>query len=164
MTVMWLTKKNLPSIVRYGLQKSKLSFSSTGVQTTYSGGGWNGWIHTAKMTNLIPGTSYFYQVGSGTTNQWSKIFSFKTEPLNRNRKITIARYMKDILTFTICFFIYLFSIADMGNFNSENTIKQIQNRVESGSIDFLLHNGDISYADGEQVTFTLATIYFLIPY
>lgn len=91
MTVMWLTKTNLPSIVKYGPQKMKLSLSATGVQTTYSGGGWNGWIHTVKIKTLIPGTTYYYQVGSGNANQWSKIFSFKTEPLNRNRKITIAR-------------------------------------------------------------------------
>lgn len=35
-------------------------------------------IHRAQMTGLTPGTEYFYRVGDGTTNGWSKVGTFRT--------------------------------------------------------------------------------------
>ena len=42
-------------------------------------------------------------------------------------------------------------IGDMGNVNSEPTIEHLVQLVRDRKIDLLLHNGDISYADGFQV-------------
>lgn len=35
--------------------------------------------HTAQLTQLTPGTTYFYQAGSVDLNEWSTVYSFKTE-------------------------------------------------------------------------------------
>jgi hypothetical protein len=58
MTTMWVTLLNDPTIVRYGLGPQKLINVLTGNSSTYTKGGWNGWIHTVTMRNLQPGTRY----------------------------------------------------------------------------------------------------------
>jgi len=103
----------------------------TGNTTTYTLGGWNGWMHHVKINSLKGGTKYFYRVGDGASS-WSKTFFFSTEPLTNDRILTIA------------------NIGDMGTVNSAGNQKQLQRLVASGNIDFIIHNGDISYADGFQ--------------
>ena len=45
---------------------------------TYTKAGWIGVIHRAIMTQLLPGTEYFYQVGADDASGWSDVFSFTT--------------------------------------------------------------------------------------
>lgn len=131
MGITWATLDHLPSIVQFGTEPSKLTSTLIGTSSTYTKGGWNGWLHKAKLFTLTAGTQYYYRVGDGA-NSWSKVFNFRTEPLSSNRVLRIA------------------SIGDMGNQNSEGNMKQLQKMAANQEIDLIIHNGDISYADGYQ--------------
>ena len=90
-----LPSEMLVQWVTYGICNGTVSFSpATGGEamtaaaalTTYTGGlgGWEGWIHTALMTDLTPGASYTYTVGSGApapSGVWSFPRNFSAAPL-----------------------------------------------------------------------------------
>eukprot|EP01127_Copromyxa_protea_P009627 TRINITY_DN2284_c0_g1_i1.p2 TRINITY_DN2284_c0_g1~~TRINITY_DN2284_c0_g1_i1.p2 ORF type:complete len:405 (-),score=83.85 TRINITY_DN2284_c0_g1_i1:24-1238(-) len=132
MGVTWVTQNKVPSIVEYVLDSTKISVNGT--VSTYTNGGWNGWIHFVKIFGLQPGTRYKYRVGDGQF--WSKYFSFATEPLLAppQRVVKIA------------------NIADMGANMSESgaNMESLKTLVKNQDVDFILHNGDIGYADGYQ--------------
>ena len=87
------------------------------------------------MRNLKPDTRYYYQVGDGSDN-WSKVFSFKT-------------FHPDIGTSDV-HPLRIGSVGDMGYANnSDNTINRLSELIDNGELDMVIHNGDISYADGE---------------
>lgn len=73
--VMWRTDQNLTSKVWYGTDSSNLNLSAE-VNT-------NATNHTVKLTQLQPGTRYYYQVGSIGSPLSSTIsnHSFKTHPI-----------------------------------------------------------------------------------
>ena len=110
---------------------------ATAESRTYTIAGWSGWIYGAVMTGLEPNTSYTYRVGSpSVANGWSEEFEFMTLPLNAgmsDRPLKIATF------------------ADMGvGGDHQATIAELQRLHSMGELDFIVHTGDISYADGDQ--------------
>jgi hypothetical protein len=136
MQVSWVTLQATPgATVQYrAVGASEWSSPGTENTTTYHLGGWVGVIHTAVMTGLTPATTYTYRVGSVAHGQ-SPIINFRTLPLNAG---TAERPLR------------VFNVADMGTENSEHTIATMTQMVNNGSIDFVLHPGDIGYADGDE--------------
>ncbi|KAF2075455.1 hypothetical protein CYY_003236 [Polysphondylium violaceum] len=96
-------------------------------------GYWNGNANQAVMANLTAYTTYFYYVGDREANQWSQMFNFSTRGFGRSDYASIAVY------------------GDMGHGGvgidrDENyTLSHIMER--QGYFDFVLHLGDIAYAD-----------------
>jgi hypothetical protein len=109
--------------------------NSSAEHRTYNVGGWLGVVHSAVMAALAPATTYEYRVGDAALGV-SAVFNFTTLPPNVG---SAARPLKVV------------EIADMGyGPNSDATIASITERVEAGEVDFVLHPGDISYADGSE--------------
>lgn len=134
--VTWVTRQNLPSLVRYGTDKGSLSLLAEGTQKTYTKNAWLGWIHNVKLSNLTSGTRYYYQVGSDTSNpsSWSTIFSFVTEADDSNKQMFRFAEIGDMG-------------ADPESLNNTALLKQL---VQTNAVNFIIHDGDISYADGYQ--------------
>lgn len=138
MWVTWVTLRNTSShIVQWSLDEQDLTRGemSNGTADTYSHLGWIGQIHYAKMQGLKPSLTYFYRVGdnssSAQTTMWSDIFSFRTLPSNSSLRIVF--------------------LADMGLGDaSDDTIRRVESDVLSGKVDLVVHNGDISYSDGDE--------------
>ena len=100
---------------------------------TYTFAGWVGTVTTAVMTGLKPDTRYRYSVGSSSLNR-SQTFSFRTFPTNIGTPERPARILY---------------VADMAfQSHSDNTIARMAERVQGEEVDMVIHNGDISYADG----------------
>jgi len=108
--------------------------TATGITKTYTKGGWNGWLHYVKLNNLTPGTKYGYHAGDGT--YFSMDYGFTTEPLTKPPQRTVK----------------IANVGDMGANMTEsgNTMMRLKNLVSTGAIDWILHDGDIGYADGYQ--------------
>eukprot|EP00455_Lapot_gusevi_P032578 TRINITY_DN3551_c0_g1_i6.p1 TRINITY_DN3551_c0_g1~~TRINITY_DN3551_c0_g1_i6.p1 ORF type:complete len:511 (-),score=113.06 TRINITY_DN3551_c0_g1_i6:90-1421(-) len=125
-SITWLTlQPTSTSVVQYGLDPNFLNYSRVGILQTYQGGGWNGWIHTAIMTDLVLDHTYYYRVGD-SQGGWSPVYSFSAAVPSK---------------FAV--------IGDMGvGPNSENNIAAVIQQVQQGVVDCVLHVGDISYADG----------------
>ena len=136
MGVSWTTLSGNDSVVEWGTEGHRLTESAQGMVLTYDKAGWVGQIHRATMTGLLPGTRYFYRVGSVSSGKWSQTFSFATLEAKPSRPLRLA------------------VIADMAyDTNSDNTVKRLTELAESGGIDGVVHSGDISYADGFQPHF-----------
>ena len=65
MGVTWVSLELNRSVVEYGLSEHFLSSTHDGTTSTYKSAGWVGTIHRAVMTDLKPGTTYYYRVGDG---------------------------------------------------------------------------------------------------
>jgi hypothetical protein len=132
MGVSWVTMdEGKGTYVEYGLSKDSLESHKAGDVSTYTVGNWVGTIHRATMTDLAPGVTYYYRVGDGDA-LWSKTFSFTTIPVGAEK-----------VTFAI--------IADMGYAeNSDHTVEALEDLVNRGEIDVVVHSGDMGYADGYQ--------------
>lgn len=127
------------------ITKTASSNSSTVVvpaqSRTYTDGGWVGMIYSAVMETLPLNSSFTYRVGSSATS-WSNNFTVRTAPKNvgqpGGRPLRVAQ------------------VADMGTNEpnmgspSNGTIDHLTLLAQSGEVDFILHVGDISYADGNQ--------------
>lgn len=105
---------------------------------TYAKGGWHGWNYGALMTNLALNTTYEYMIASAAHPEAaSSIISFSTLPSDAG---TTARPLR------------ILAVADMGEHAvSTNTINRMAELVANGDADFLLHYGDLGYADGNEV-------------
>eukprot|EP00672_Neobodo_designis_P024339 CAMPEP_0174827718 /NCGR_PEP_ID=MMETSP1114-20130205/891_1 /TAXON_ID=312471 /ORGANISM="Neobodo designis, Strain CCAP 1951/1" /LENGTH=585 /DNA_ID=CAMNT_0016061393 /DNA_START=59 /DNA_END=1816 /DNA_ORIENTATION=+ len=107
---------------------------------TYTIGGWVGVLHSSVMTNLAPGRTYEYYVGDSSpniANATSAGIKFKTLPLNAG---TDERPLN------------VLALADMGfGPNAQPSIRRMTQMVEAGEVDFIVHAGDIGYADGNQM-------------
>ncbi len=109
--------------------------TATGSNSTYTQGGWRGVLHTALMSDLQAGTTYEYRVGDPTSAVWSRTFAFRTLPANAGRDASRP------LRFA--------QIGDMGYANkSDETIARLSALIDADQIDFILHTGDVGYADG----------------
>ncbi len=130
MGVSWVTLNKNETVVQYGLSENSLDMTVTGGINTYTQAGWIGNIHKAIMTDLQPATTYYYRVGSPSANNWSEVYPFKTfDPAQKQQNFAV--------------------IADMGyGENSDNTIQRMIEMVDAGTLDVVIHSGDISYADG----------------
>jgi len=76
MNVTWSTTQTGDSIVRYG---SSLSYGSQATGTTAYSTSLGVYMHSTKLTGLVPNQVYHYSVGS-TTLGYSSDFTFKTAP------------------------------------------------------------------------------------
>jgi len=93
----------------------------------YQCGVLSGYQHHVNITGLQGGTKYFYRVGSDVYG-WSPQYHFTTGPSGPQNT---------------SFIFY----GDMGVEYSDASIKLIEDMVSKDEVDFLVHNGDISYAD-----------------
>jgi len=134
MAVNWVTADKVDSIVMYGKQANNLNLRATGTVKTYTDGGWLGWIHEVVLSNLDSGTQYFYKVGSDASG-WSKVFNFYTE----------KNFVNNQTPFKVIIY------GDQGaDPQAGPIISRVQQLVQSHAIDFIFHDGDISYDDGFQ--------------
>lgn len=137
MSVGWVTLQQTPDVVVEWWPSGSTSLKSTNNASwnTYQHGGWIGVIHNATMSSLTANTAYTYRVGSDALG-WSQEFTFTTLPLNIG---TPERPLRVI------------GIADMGwGEAAQDTIARIQAMVNNGTVDFVIHPGDIGYADGNE--------------
>ena len=109
---------------------------AAGENRTYTLGGWVGVVHTAVVPGLQAGTTYQYRVGdTSRVNGQSAVFNFTTLPGNAG---TEARPLR------------VLGVADMGFAeNAQPSLARMRQLVEAGSVDFIVHPGDIGYADGD---------------
>ncbi len=135
MAITWTTLDNTSThTVQWGTSQDPLSQSSNGWTRTYTDGGWIGVVHTAVMDNLEPNTQYTYRVGDALGG-WSKLWTFTTLPTNAGTSQRPLRIVQ---------------IGDMGYAEkSDDTVAAITAMVENGTVDLILHVGDVSYADGD---------------
>ena len=73
--ISWHSSDTLFTKVRYGLSASSLNSIKTGSFQNIDGKKW----HTVKLTNLAPGTRYYYRCISGADS--SAVYPFRSEPL-----------------------------------------------------------------------------------
>lgn len=81
------------------------------------------------MHDLKPKTIYHYRVGNGDSS-WSDVYSFVTSS-------------PDLTPMTYAV------IADMAyDEQSDYTVSSVSKLVQEGTVQAVIHSGDISYADG----------------
>jgi hypothetical protein len=136
MRVTWVTAPAAPrQEIQWGPTASALTFSATSSNRTYTEAGWIGVVHTAVIINLSPGAKIYYRVGNKETKELSPTFTFSTFAAGIG---TSAQPLK------------FASVGDMGyGPNSDETIATLSKLAKAGSFHGIIHNGDISYADGE---------------
>lgn len=83
--ITWHTKANCKSDIEYIKSNTvptnfKHSLKATGISNEVSIIG--GFSHKVTLSNLAPGSKYYYRVGDASKNIWSAIGSFKTETIN----------------------------------------------------------------------------------
>lgn len=88
-------------------------------------------LHFATVTNLKPNTFYSYQVGDPSYG-YSILYNFTTAPVTGS-----------LDSFPISFLAY----GDMGVSNSQATANFTAQKIRNGEAAYILHAGDISYAD-----------------
>ena len=135
MAISWATSVPSHSHVNFGLTPS-LGSVAEGYSLYYLDRFHGGMEHHhVVLKNLTANTVYYYQVGDVETNSLSDIYSFLTAPQNMNS----TKYPFSFLTF-----------ADMGIYNSNTTFAALRTYMQSSEADtlqFVLFNGDIAYAD-----------------
>ena len=127
MAVSWLTDDRTQSnIVYYGTVSGSLNMNATSDSQTYydTEAGYN---HNVVLSNLLPGTTYYYTCGD-PTYAISSQYSFTTMQ-NSFKPTTIAAY------------------GDLGIDNSDDTISQLLSRTANNDFGIYVHMGDISYAN-----------------
>lgn len=123
-----------------GAPGAPLTQNAPAMSRTYTSGSWVGTLYTAIMTGLQAGTTYSYRVGSASAaNGLSDVWSFSTLPAD------VGTASGRPLRFV--------QIGDMGYGNASNgTIASVASAVDAGEVDFVLHVGDVGYADGYMVS------------
>jgi hypothetical protein len=111
--------------VVYGLSIAQMNHTATASIEESNTGYGTLFFHTVLLEELAPSTEYYYHV-QGTAP--SAVYSFKTAP-----------EVGEASPFTVLI------VGDMGLRNSANTIARM--RAEAGTHEFILHIGDLSYAD-----------------
>lgn len=81
-------------------------------------------IHRVYLNDLNANTTYKYHVGS--TQGWSEIFTFHTFPMGHEWSPRFVIY------------------GDLGNVNGR-TLSRLQDEIQSGNHDLVLHLGDFAY-------------------
>eukprot|EP00047_Mylnosiga_fluctuans_P007489 m.253667 g.253667 ORF g.253667 m.253667 type:complete len:536 (+) comp18485_c0_seq1:382-1989(+) len=136
MFVTWTTLQNTPThVVQWGppgAPAGQLPHASNGWWRTYTVGGWIGIVHTAVMAGLQANTTYAYRVGDAFGG-WSPLWTFTTLPAAAGTSLRPLRIIQ---------------IGDMSYDNSsDETVAAIAAEVDAGTVDMILHVGDVSYAD-----------------
>ena len=125
MKVMWQTAKPTASrVVHYGKTEA-MEEMAVGHRPTYAHE--TGALAEVELTNLQPGTKYFYKVGD-QVGGWSKMFTFRTAQSNP-KSFTFTAYGDH-------------GVTKEAAINVQNVLK------ENPAFHLLL--GDISYANGDQ--------------
>jgi len=124
MSVSWTTPSALSSNpqVKYGTSKTTLDNTATGNSHTYG----TSYFHDVLLNNLSHKTLYYYQVIADTVQGDVLNFTSAAQPGDTN-------------PFSVLL------VGDMGLTNSANTMTSLNS--ELSNTDFILHVGDISYAD-----------------
>ncbi|CAM6039804.1 unnamed protein product [Sphagnum compactum] len=154
MRVMFVTKDEIPSFVKYGQDKTQLHLTTDqATSLTYyvtdmcdhpaNSSYWRdpGFIHNAVLKGLDSGKRYFYQVGSDEGG-WSPTFSFVSHvPQNEE---TVGFLYGDLGT-SFPYHTYQYVQPE-----STNTLKWLKRDFDAiGDVPiFVSHIGDISYARG----------------
>lgn len=116
------------SSVQYGTDVDNLSLSVEGSNFLFHAEGSekrNYTMHIATMTNLQPGTEYFYIVG-GQSSGWSTPYSFRTVPATGTRPFVYGVF------------------GDMGDYNGQS-LPSLQEAARRKELDMILHTGDFAY-------------------
>ncbi len=124
--ISWVTGNASASIVAFGLD-GKLDQLASGYNLTYTEGGWLGVIHRVVLSGLKPDSVYSYRVGAG-----SAVHSFRTWN---------AEALKSPFSIAL--------VGDMAAGESEwatRNIDWLNNAAQKGSIDAVIHIGDIRSA------------------
>ncbi|CAM6012611.1 unnamed protein product [Sphagnum balticum] len=154
MRVMFVTKDQLRSFVRYGRKETQLDLSTEATSLTYHRSDmcdypanspifWRdpGFIHNVVLKGLDGGKRYYYQVGSAKGG-WSSTFSFVSH-LPQNEE-TLGFLFGDLGTS------FPFSTHHYVQPESTKTLKWLKRDLDKiGDLPtFVSHIGDISYARG----------------
>lgn len=137
MVVSWVTGSDVPNPqVQFGTSSGVYPYMAKANITTYTHGGWHGYIYHAMLTNLTTSTRYYYRVGDPVWDWSFTEFNFKSAPaLGPDSTVRMAVY------------------GDMGICDvSDMNVFSLTKLAQSGDIDMVLHAGDISYANGYQAT------------
>ncbi|XP_013103211.1 acid phosphatase type 7 isoform X3 [Stomoxys calcitrans] len=152
--VTWSTRDNTNvSICKYGIDGlTSVSENKKGPSKFIDGGKAKRvqYIHRVALTNLKDNTRYLYHCGSPLG--WSALFTFHTPPTDANWSPTLLIY------------------GDLGNENAQS-LPRLQEEIQNGSIDAVLHVGDFAYdmhsADGtvgDEFMRQIETIAAYVPY
>lgn len=118
--------------VQYGTSPSGLTSSVTGYSSNYTIYKiLSPVLHFVNLTALTCNQQYFYRVGDGVST-WSDVLNFTTSPKAGDKSAYPVRFA---------------AYADMGISNSQATADAVTNLAIRGDISFVVHAGDISYAD-----------------
>ncbi|HMC66618.1 MAG TPA: fibronectin type III domain-containing protein, partial [Gemmataceae bacterium] len=110
--VMWETNQELPGAVEYGQTPELGQVLRVGVPSE---------LHEVCLTDLKPGSRYYYRVRSGDLA--SEIYSFKTAPPPGTKRWRLALY---------------------GDSRSNPIVhRKIAEQIAKAKVDFILHTGDI---------------------
>lgn len=121
-------------VVFYGTSPARLTMSTApGDSRFYTLNGVHSpFLHYTVMTNLVARATYFYSIGPATADcPASAVFNF-TAPPKRGASF---------YPFTVV------GYGDMGISYSQNTATLLAARAAAGTIDLVVHAGDISYAE-----------------
>ncbi|MBI5217872.1 MAG: metallophosphoesterase [Bacteroidia bacterium] len=129
MYVSWLNADTAGSKVQYGITQS-LGYQSSGSFENISGNCW----HTAKLTGLLPNTTYYYRCISGFDT--SEIYPFHT-PVASNAASGHIRFA--IASDSQCEFYKSKAIAD----TMKQTLINLYGADWYNSVSFIMHTGDI---------------------
>lgn len=182
--IMWVSKVNSSTaVVKYYESSSKHTSEKEvfAEQSTYTVGGWKGFIYTALLTDLLPLTAYTYEVFTTEEDRHLFLdpFEFISAPLNNvsivnspikyirrnlveigdramfNQPVVDAKKdnmlvvdnKKLIIQGTPVIAFY----GDMStNIPSRETERSLTTLAANFSINLVIHNGDISYADSTE--------------
>lgn len=91
------------------------------------------YFHNVQIEDLASAKTYYYQIAASNGTTQSDVLSFKTAAAAGTSK-----------PFSIAV------INDMGYTNADGTYAAMLREINNGSLSFVWHGGDISYADGKQ--------------
>jgi hypothetical protein len=129
MRVTWVTLVDSASLVQWGPAPNSLTQTTQGFSDTYTAGGWVGVVHHAYLANVEPGAPVYYRVGDGAN--FSSVLSFVNP---------VRSYPQSLA-----------SVGDMGTGpRGVPTMAHLEKLISTGQIGWVLHAGDVAYADGNQ--------------
>jgi 3',5'-cyclic AMP phosphodiesterase CpdA len=111
--------------------------TSPATRHTYEKGGWRGNIYTAVLENIVGGEQCWFTIEDRATKQTFPRTHFTA--VNRRASAHPATAPLRML-----------SLGDMGTTHSQETYDGITDLMKARGFDMVVHNGDISYADGIQ--------------
>eukprot|EP00042_Codosiga_hollandica_P051427 m.631135 g.631135 ORF g.631135 m.631135 type:complete len:480 (-) comp58283_c0_seq22:2372-3811(-) len=147
MTLTYVTGTTTTPSVRFGTEPNSLTELVNGTTSTYAASNMcnapanitaqvyfrsPGYIHRVLLSGLAYSTTYYYKFGNDIDG-WSLTYSFTSKPPPSTPDVSFIAY------------------ADMGIWSglaSVSTAVNVNEDIETGLYDFVLHHGDISYAMG----------------